>query len=230
MVVSTSDHIVKAYDEELDDLRLTLLKMGELIDIQLRDAVLAITTSDVDKAASVRKVEKDVDAFEEEIDAKVMKILALRQPVANDLRLIIAILKSASDLERIGDYARNIVRRFKSLQKIEQTGNQNGIITMTRNVRLMLKNCMLAFEKDDADSLISVWQCDDEIDSLYTSIYREALTYMMENPRNITYCGHIIFFAKLLERAADHIVNISEMMYFHITGDKLMDTVNSSDS
>ena len=216
-----ASHIVKSYAQELNRLRDLLVEMGGLVEAQLATATIAIVEQDVDAAA--RAVEQDpaVDALEREVETFVIRLLALRQPVAQDLRQIVAALKMTSDFERIGDYAANVAKRSIVLSQFNLSFKLSGLANMARLVQESLRLTVDAVGEADAEKAIQVWQSDGAVDDIYTAIFRELVTYMMEDPRQITPCTHLLFIAKNLERIGDHATNIAETVHFAATGEPL---------
>lgn len=212
------DHIVKSYDEELDQMTNTILEMGGIVEQQMAGSVNALVRRDVELAHKVVKDDLQVDDLEHEIDHQVVRLLALRQPMAVDLRLITAALKISSELERIGDYAANIAKRVSALNQIEPLRPTSSIARMAQIVQSMIKDVLDAFVERDADKAMAVWRRDEEVDEMYNSLFRELLTYMMEDPRHITPCTHLLFVAKNIERVGDHATNISETVNFVVKG------------
>ena len=216
-----SDHIVKSFDEELERLRNGISQMGGMDEAQVADAVRAVARKDVELAKRVREGDAKVDEQEEQIDALVIRMLALRQPMASDLRSVVAALKIASDLERIGDYAANIAKRAITLSPLPENPSIGGVARMGRLAQTLIKDTLDAYGEGDVDAAVAAWKRDEEIDEMYTSVFRELLTYMMEDPRNISPCTHLLFVAKNLERIGDHATNIAETLYFQVTGTQL---------
>lgn len=215
-----SEHIVKSYDEELQQLDRLIAEMGGLAESQLTDAVGALVRSDGDLAQKVAERDASIDALEIEIDVLTMRVLALRQPMAGDLRTVIAALKTASDLERIGDYIRNIANRTQALAQTRQIGGTaHTIARMGSLVQGMIKNVLDAYIARDSVMADDVRQRDQEVDQLHTSLFRELLTYMMEDPRSITICTHLLFIAKNIERIGDHVTNIAEHVHMMVCGE-----------
>ena len=216
-------HIVKSYEQELRRLRDLLVEMGGLVEAQLATATVAVVEQDVEAAA--RTVEQDpaVDALEREVESFVIRLLALRQPVAQDLRQIVAALKMTSDFERIGDYAANVAKRSIVLSQFNMPFKLTGLAHMARLVQESLKLTVDAVGDADADKAIQVWRSDEAVDDIYTAIFRELVTYMMEDPRQITPCTHLLFIAKNLERIGDHATNIAETVHYAATGEALPD-------
>jgi phosphate transport system protein len=216
-----TEHIIKSYDEELRRLNNTITQMGGLGESQLAAAIEAVIKRDSELAARVVEGDARVDQLEREVDGLVVRLLALRQPMARDLREILAALRIASDLERICDYAANVAKRSIVLN---QSPPVKPVYTLPRMVRLaqaLTKDVLDAYVARDADKALVVWARDEELDEMYSSLFRELLTYMMEDPRNITACTHLLFMAKNVERIGDHATNIAETVYFLVNGTPL---------
>ncbi|MBT3169911.1 MAG: phosphate signaling complex protein PhoU [Rhodospirillaceae bacterium] len=215
------EHTVKSYDEELNQMTGTILRMGGMVEQQLAEAITALVKRDPELAARVIQDDKPVDRLEHEVDHLVMRLLALRQPMAVDLRLITASLKISSDLERIGDYAANVAKRAGALSQVEPMRPVVVIPRMSLIVQGMIKDVLDAYMGRDVDKALDVWRRDEEVDEIYNSLFRELLTYMMEDPRHITPCTHLLFIAKNIERMGDHATNIAETISFLVTGTPL---------
>jgi phosphate transport system protein len=217
----TPQHVVKSYDQELKRLRSMITQMGGIVETQVALAAEAIMHRDA--AAATRAVEEDpkVDALEREVETFVIRLLALRQPVAGDLRQIVAALKITGDIERIGDYAANVAKRSIVLAEFSLPYSLAGLAHMARLVQQQLKLVIDAFGENDADKAMEVWRSDQVIDDIYNAIFRELITYMMEDPRNITPCTHLLFIAKNLERIGDHATNVAETVYYAVKGESL---------
>ena len=185
-----------------------------------------------DAASATRAVEEDpkVDALEREVETFVIRLLALRQPVAGDLRQIVAALKITGDLERIGDYAANVAKRSIVLAQFSLPYSLAGLAHMARMVQGQLKSIIDALGDNDADKAVEVWRSDQVVDDIYNAIFRELITYMMEDPRNITPCTHLLFIAKNLERIGDHATNIAENLYYAVKGESLPDSRPKGDT
>jgi len=226
----TPEHMVKSYDQELKRLRDMLTKMGGMVESQVAFAAEAILRRDA--AAAARAVEEDpkVDAMEREIDQFVIRLLALRQPMASDLRHIVAALKNTVDLERIGDYATNVAKRSMVLAEFSLPYSLAGLGHMLRLVQEQLKLIIDGLGDGDADKAMQVWRSDQVVDDIYNTIFRELITYMMEDPRNITPCAHLLFIAKNLERIGDHATNLAETVYYAVTGESLPDSRPKGDT
>jgi phosphate transport system protein len=217
----TPQHVVKSYDQELKRLRSMITQMGGIVETQVALAAEAIMHRDA--AAATRAVEEDpkVDALEREVETFVIRLLALRQPVAGDLRQIVAALKITGDIERIGDYAANLAKRSIVLAEFSLPYSLAGLAHMAQLVQQQLKSVIDAFGDNDADKAMEVWRSDQVVDDIYNAIFRELITYMMEDPRNITPCTHLLFMAKNLERIGDHTTNIAETVHYAATGEVL---------
>jgi phosphate transport system protein len=213
------EHTLKRFDEELERLNATLNEMGGLTESQLADALLAVRDRDTALAERVIAADSRVDALDAQVQQQTVQLLALRQPMANDLRVVLSSIKVAAALERIGDYAKNTAKRSIVLtQSPAPASAVAGIDRLGRLVRTALKDVLDAFATADADKAHDVWNRDEEIDQVYTGLFRELLTYMMEDARNITACTHLLFMAKNIERAGDHVTNIAELVAFRKTG------------
>ena len=216
-------HIVKSYSQELVSLRDLLTRMGGMVESQLALATEAITEQDPEIAARAVQQDLSVDAQERQIEQLVIRMLALRQPMANDLRHIVAGMKISGALERIGDYAKNVAKRSIVLGQFTLPFSLTGLATMARLAQENLRLVIDAIGASDSQRALQAWQSDQAIDDLYNSIFRELVTYMMEDPRNITPCTHLLFIAKNLERIGDHATNIAETVYYAVTGEVLGD-------
>jgi phosphate transport system protein len=219
----TNDHIVTSFDEELNTLKTTISLMGGLVESQLADALEAFRRRDTVLAEHCQQTDHKTDELEAQISQLALQLLALRQPMAGDLRAIVVSLKIASDLERMGDNAKSIAKRAVTLSQLPEISVVNGIARMTTLTQHLLTEMLDAYARSDLDRAMVVWRRDEEIDAMYTSIFRELLTYMMEDPRTITTCTHLLFIAKNVERFGDHITNIAESFYFQQTGEYLTD-------
>ena len=214
------EHIMKVYDEELGHLDQLIAEMGGLAESQLADAVEAMMRRDGDLARKVAERDTKIDALERDVDVLTMRVLALRQPMAEDLRTVIAALKTASDLERIGDYTRNMANRTLALTQLRPIGGTaHTIARMGVLVQGMIKNVLDAYVGRDVELADDVRLRDEQVDQLHTSLFRELLTYMMEDPRHITTCTHLLFIAKNVERIGDHVTNIAEHVHMMVCGE-----------
>jgi phosphate transport system protein len=216
-----SDHTVKSYDQQLSLLSRKILEMGGLVEQQLASASEALAARDIELAARVIEQDDRVDDLEEEIDKHAIRLLATRQPMAIDLRLIAMAMKISNDLERIGDYAVNIAKRIERLVKVPPVQSQYAIPRMAQITQAMIKDVLDAYLERDAARAVTAWHRDDEVDAMYESLFRELTTYMIEDPRNITACINLLFIAKNLERTGDHITNIAEKIHYMVHGQRI---------
>jgi len=215
------EHIVKSFDEDLDNIENVIIEMGGLVEKQIADAATALSRRDVELAGSVIVADKRIDTLEASIDVAVVQILAKRQPMAQDLRAVVVAPKIGSNLERIGDYAKNIAKRATALAQSPSVKSAHVIPRMSKLVEGMIHEVLDAFVEHDADKAVNVWNADAEVDEMFTGLFRELLTYMMEDARNITSCTHLLFIAKNIERIGDHATNIAEYVYFLVHGTPL---------
>lgn len=213
-----SEHIIKSYDEELRRLDNAITQMGGLAESQLTAAIEAVAKRDSQLATRVVEGDVEIDELDHEVESLVVRLLALRQPMARDLRQIVASLKFSSDLERIGDYAANVAKRSLALALTPAVRPVHAIPRMGHFTQQMVKDIIDAYIERDANKALAVWLRDEELDEMYTSLFRELLTYMIEDPRNITACTHLLFMAKNLERVGDLTTNIAETLYFLVHG------------
>ncbi len=222
MVSSDSEHIVSSYEEELTDLARSIAEMGGMVEVALSDAIDALLRLDHDKAKEVVAADRLVDDVQRQIDETAVSMIARRQPMAADLRMIVSSIHVANDLERVGDMAKGIARRTMLIGSIKLSPQfYNGVRHMTDLVLRQVKDSLDAFAHRDVNAAVNVCERDEEIDALYVSLFRELLTYMMEDPRNITQCTNLLFCGKSLERAGDHATNIAEAAYYLETGNNL---------
>jgi phosphate transport system protein len=197
-----AEHTVKAYDEELDRMDNAILEMGGIVEQQLADSIVALVRRDDDLASRVITEDRRVDALEAEIDQLAVRILALRQPVAVDLRVITASLKVASDLERMGDYAANVAKRSIAIQDIDPIRLTHAISRMAGIAQGMIKDVLDSFRDRDVERAMAVWRRDEDVDESYNSLFRELLTFMIEEPKNVSRALHLLLIARNLERQA----------------------------
>ena len=224
------EHLVKSYDQELKRLGNLITEMGGIVESQVALAAAAIMDRDAETATRVIEGDPQVDALEHEVEQFVIRLLALRQPMAGDLRNIVAALKITGDLERIGDYAANLAKRSIVLSQFALPLSLSGLGHMAQLVQANLKLIIDAVSENDIDKAIQVWRSDMVIDDLYNTVFRELITYMMEDPRNITPCTHLLFIAKNLERIGDHATNIAETVYYAVTGEPLTEARPKGDT
>ncbi len=226
----SAEHIVKSYEQELKRLRDLITEMGGIVENQVAMASEAIMTQDSAIAARVLEEDPRADAMERKVEQFVIRLLALRQPMAGDLRQIVSALKIIGDLERIGDYAANVAKRSIVLAQFGLPFSLTGIAHMARLVQENLKTIIDAAGDGDPERAVEVWRSDQAIDDLYNTIFRELITYMMEDARNITPCTHLLFIAKNLERIGDHATNIAETIYYAVKGENLPETRPKGDT
>ncbi len=215
-------HISSSFDDELNSLRSKIVKMGDLVEEQYKNALIAMQDKDQDLADKVRETDRLVDQMDMEIEKQAIQMIALRSPVADDLRDIVSTIKISAGLERIGDYAKNLAKRVKVLSHGKTISVSSRFIDqMIKQIREMITDVIDAYITRDIDKAIEVWRRDEEVDSLYNSLFREMLTYMMKEPQNITLATHLLFIAKNIERAGDHATNIAELVYYINEGELL---------
>ena len=214
-----NQHTVKAYGDELNQLTAEVARMGGLAEAQVADAVDSVARRDVALARAVVERDARLDAMHRDIERKAIRLIALRQPVASDLRRALASMKLAVDLERTGDLAKNIAKRGLILAEGEPMQPlTRSIERMGKLVSMRLRDVLDSYAAAEIDGAIAVWNTDDEVDEHYNALFRELLTYMMGDPRTITAGTHLLFMAKNLERIGDHATNIAETIYYEITG------------
>ncbi len=213
-----SDHIVKAYDSEISSLKTMLAEMGGLAEEQLTNAITALSKRDVALADQVIARDEKLDLLEREIEEKAILTIAKRQPMAMDLREIMVAIRVSSDIERIGDLAKNTAKRTHAISEALPRRLATGLSRMGSMAQAQLKNVLDAYGLKDDEKAMKVWRADEDLDALYNSIFRELLTYMMEDPRNISLCTHLLFGAKNLERIGDHTTNIAENIHYLVHG------------
>jgi phosphate transport system protein len=216
-----NDHTVKSYDQQINLLTRKIIEEGGLVEQQLAAAIDALVSRNVEQAARVIEQDDRVDDLEEEIDTLAIRLLATRQPMAVDLRLIAMAMKVSNDLERIGDYATNIAKAAARLAKAPPLKPLYAIPRMAQIAQEMVKGVLDAYVERDTQKVLAVWHRDDEVDDMYNSLFRELVTYMLEDPRNISTCIDLLFVAKHLERIGDHTTNIAEKIHYMIHGERI---------
>ena len=228
-----SEHIVSSYDTDLENLRRTIAEMGGVAEKLLADATEALVRRDTTLAQAVIVADKRLDVLQREVEERSVLLIAQRQPLAIDLRETISGIRVSGDLERIGDLAKNIAKRVVAIS--DQAQPQKivlGVQHMSDLVQEQLKDVLDAYASRDVTAAHEVWERDSAIDALYNSLFRELLTYMMEDPRNISFCTHLLFCAKNVERIGDHTTNIAETIHYLVTGQSMdenrpkLDTTN----
>lgn len=219
-----TEHILKQFDEDLKSLSEMIAEMGGLAEKLVSDSIQALLRRDLTLAQRVIATDRAVDRLQHQVEEKAVLTIAKRQPMAVDLREIVAALRISNDLERIGDLAKNIAKRVIAIEgQLQPPKFAGGVDHMGELVLAQLKKVLDAYARRDTSKALDVWQRDGEIDALYTSLFRELLTYMMEDPRNIGFSTHLLFCAKNVERIGDHATNIAETIHFLATGEALTD-------
>ncbi len=216
-----AEHTVRAFTEELDALTQEVARMGGLAEAAVNDSLLAVARRDTDLAQAVIQRDQKIDAAQREVERRAIKLFALRQPMASDLRVVLTAWRIATELERVGDLAKNIAKRTLILNQAEPVQLTRSIERMGKIAAAHLKQVLDAYANKDIDAAIEVWNNDDNIDAHYNSLFRELLTYMIEDPRTISSCAHLLFIAKNLERVGDHGTNIAEYIHFLVTGEEI---------
>jgi len=218
--MARSGHIVSGFDRDLESIQALIMRMGGLVEESILKAATALETRDEDLAAEVRAGDKAIDALEEQLNEEAARILALRAPTARDLRIVLSVFRVSANLERIGDYSKNIAKRSSVIiQAPPINGTSASLRRMARAVELMLKDVLDAYIQRDADLAADVRARDQEGDQMYSALFREYLTFMMEDPRNITTTMHLHFMAKNIERMGDHVTSIAEQVIYLVTGE-----------
>jgi phosphate transport system protein len=226
-----NEHIVKSYEDELNTLTAELTRMGGLTEAQVADAIAAVTRRNQELATAVVSRDDKLDVAEGEIERKAIRLIALRQPMANDLRKTVAAMKIAGNLERCGDLAKNIAKRtLVIIESDPMTPLTRSLERLGKLVLTRLKSVLDAYSRSDLEGALAVWSQDDEVDEHYNSLFRELLTYMMGDPRTITACAHMLFVAKNLERIGDHATNIAEIVHYEITGEEMISARPKTDA
>ncbi|TCM83548.1 phosphate signaling complex protein PhoU [Rhodovulum steppense] len=213
-------HIVKSYDRDLEAIQALIMKMGGLVEAAILEAAQSLENRDEELAERVRANDRAVDDLEQRVNEEAARLLALRQPSAGDLRTVLSVMKIGANLERIGDYAKNMAKRTGVLVQMSPIeGSAGAIRRMSMAVEAMLKDALDAYIQRDAELAQDVRLRDMEVDQMYNALFREFLTFMMEDPRNITACMHLHFIAKNIERMGDHVTSIAEQVIYLVTGE-----------
>ncbi|SDC87106.1 phosphate uptake regulator, PhoU [Sphingomonas sp. YR710] len=227
--MATTGHTVKAFDDDLGQLRGLVSEMGGRAEAAITNAIEALVNRDLDLAARIIEGDRKIDLLQTDIEKHVVRLIALRAPMADDLREVLAALKIAGVVERMGDYAKNIAKRIPTLQDARGLDAIAVLPSMGAIVTEMVRNVLDAFVARDAEAAVAVAARDSAVDDFYNSIFRTLLTYMMENPHNITASTHLLFIAKNLERIGDHATNVAEMVYFAATGTQMIERARGGD-
>ena len=227
--MASTGHTVKAFDDDLGELRALVSEMGGRAEAALADAMQALVRRDLDGAARVVEGDKRIDALELEIERQAIRLIALRAPMADDLREVLAAMKIAGVIERMGDYAKNIAKRVPVLADTKGIEPISILPAMARSVADMVHAVLDAFARRDAEGAVRVAESDRTVDDFYNSIFRALLTHMMENPHTITASTHLLFIAKNLERIGDHATNVAEMVFYAATGQQMVERARGED-
>jgi phosphate transport system protein len=221
-------HTLKAFDEDIERLRALISQMGGLAEHAIGEAMRCLTQRDIEGATKVVQDDKKLDVLEIETERRAVQLIALRAPMAGDLRDVVAALKISGVVERIGDYAKNIAKRVPQLENVGKIEPIALMGEMARIATEMVHDVLDAFVERDANAALRVCERDSAVDDFYDSIFRTLLTHMMENPQNIGQSAHLLFVAKNLERVGDHATNIAEMVYYAATGEHMADRPGKS--
>lgn len=223
-------HIASAFDRDLEAIQAQIMKMGGLVEAAISDASRSLELRDEELAEQVRKGDKAIDKLEELINEEAARVIALRAPTAIDLRLVLSVIKISANLERIGDYAKNLGKRTGVLSTMPPVnGSAGSLRRMARAVEAMLKDALDSYVQRDAELAADVIERDTDVDQMYNTLFRELLTYMMEDQSQITACMHLHFIAKNIERMGDHVTSIAEQVVYLVTGDTPDDTRTKAD-
>mgnify|MGYP001627426637 FL=1 len=213
-------HISSAFDRDLETIQALVVKMGGMVEAAITDAATALETRDEELADEVRRRDKAIDALEAQVNEDAARLIALRAPTATDLRMVLAVIKISASLERVGDYAKNMAKRTSVLAQMPPIeGAGMALRRMSAAVNRMLQDALDSYIRRDAGLAVDVRQRDLEVDQMYNALFREFLTHMMEDPRNITSCMHLHFIAKNVERMGDHATTIAEQVVYLVTGE-----------
>jgi phosphate transport system protein len=216
-----SDHIVSAYSDELDKLSSDIMRMGGIVETMITDSCRALSSNDDVLAKEVIARDPQVDVIEADIEKQIVSLIARRQPMGHDLRMILSALKISNELERIGDLSKNVAKRALRLDDYVSVEMRNAIMRMSRPVARQLNEVLDAYATGNAALAKNVWSSDDDIDQHYNAVFREMVTYLIEDPRRISAGAHMLFVAKNLERIGDHCTNVAEFVYYQAVGDYL---------
>jgi len=223
-------HISSAFDRDLEGIQAQIMKMGGLVEAAIRDAATSLDTRDLALADKVRAGDKIIDAMEESLNEEAARVIALRAPTAIDLRVILSVMRMSANLERLGDLAKNMAKRTSVLVDMPEIGGATKALRrMARDVEQMLKDALDSYIQRDEALAIDVIERDQDLDQLYNTMFRELLTFMLEDPRNITACMHLHFIAKNLERMGDHVTSIADQVVFLTSGKKAEDARTKAD-
>ncbi len=223
--MNETNHIQSVFDRDLEAIQAMIMKMGGLVESAIINSAKSLETKDEDLAAQVRRNDAAIDALEEQVNQEAARVLALRAPTASDLRTVLTVMKISANLERCGDYAKNLAKRTSVLVQMQPPeGAATSIRRMAREVEGMMKDALDAYIQRDAALADEVRRRDHDVDQMYNALFREFLTFMMEDPRNITSCMHLHFIAKNIERMGDHVTSIADQVIYLVTGEMPDDT------
>ncbi|MEO0702898.1 MAG: phosphate signaling complex protein PhoU [Pseudomonadota bacterium] len=218
--MNEANHIQSVFDRDLEAIQAMVMKMGGLVEAAIIDAAKSLESRDEELAATVRKNDRAIDALEEQVNEEAARLIALRAPTASDLRTVLTVMKISGNLERCGDYAKNLAKRTSVLVQMQPPdGAATSLRRMAREVERMMKDVLDAYIQRDAALAEDVRQRDHDVDQMYNALFREFLTFMMEDPRNITACMHLHFIAKNIERMGDHVTSIADQVIYLVTGE-----------
>jgi phosphate transport system protein len=217
----SNEHIASAFDRDLEGIQAKIMKMGGLVEVAIMEGAISLETRDEERAEKVRAGDKVIDLLEEEINEEAARLIAIRSPTAGDLRLVLSVMKISGNLERIGDYSKNMAKRTGILSQMAPVADSTATLRrMAKEVEKMLKDALDAYIHRDVDLARDVINRDADLDQMYNALFREFLTFMMEDPRNITACMHLHFIGKNVERMGDHVTAIAEQVVYLVTGER----------
>jgi len=226
----SDQHIATVFDRDLEGIQARIMKMGGLVEAAIMASARSLEERDEEMAEQVRAGDAAIDGLEDMINEEAARLIALRAPTAVDLRLVLTVMKIAGNLERIGDYAKNIAKRTGVLAQMRPVNSSTAALRrMAREVELMLKDALDAYIQRDVELAQDVIERDHEVDQMYNALFREFLTFMMEDPRNITACMHLHFIAKNIERMGDHVTGIAEQVVYLVTGERMEEARTKAD-
>ncbi|MGV6804409.1 MAG: phosphate signaling complex protein PhoU [Ruegeria sp.] len=226
----SEQHIASAFDRDLEAVQANIMKMGGLVEAAINGAARSLATRDEELALQVRQGDKAIDALEDLINEEAARVIALRAPTAGDLRLVLSVLKVSANLERIGDYSKNIAKRTTVLVEANQIDSSTSALRrMAREVEVMLRDALDAYIQRDAELAADVIERDQDVDQMYNGLFRELLTFMAEDPRSISACMHLHFIGKNIERMGDHVTAIAEQVIYLVTGERPNETRPKAD-
>ncbi len=218
--MNQNPHISSAFDRDLEAIQALIMKMGGMVEEAIENAVTALGEGDLDLAQRTRRGDRAIDLLEVQVNEEAARVIALRQPIATDLRTVLTVFRISAALERVGDYAKNIAKRTEIIQELHPVeGGAASLRRMSKSVQMMLKDALDSYIQRDADLAADVRARDEEVDQMYNALFREYLTHMMEDPRNITACMHLHFMAKNIERMGDLVTGIAEQVIYLVTGE-----------